>query len=1161
MAILIPILGSAIGGTIFGNAAAGWIIGSALGNILFPKGGGQEGPRIDDLTVTSSAYGVTIPKSFGTVKVAGNIIWALPVREAIKEEKKGGIFGIGGTTVTSYSYSATFALALGEGVADRVIRIWANEKLIYDNGSPVLESVVDLSQPFAVLAEFAKQESGVQGSSIDFEFYSGTEDQPIDPIILADKGSEAIPYRGITYIVFDDIPLADYGNVLPQIKVELAYVNPTILDNTITITPQNGTPSIEPVAEGTAVDWIRRKAYGSLNNDIMSIDLNTMNEVSHGTISSSGLWTGLRHETLTIGRTNGLIYIDTTGQNSGPIISINPTTMQQVGIFGRQSIDLSYKGWTVDTPPDNEPNAVRGDAMVTVVVKGSSGDREFLFHMSLIGAGWLLLNISTSLNSDSYIAHRAIGSVTRATRGEERLGSSDLYFTSTTTISKIVIDYDASTNKLTGLTRGVDDDLTPRLVFVDRTIRNLFYNESDNTLIVEYELTSSSDVGFMKIEVDTYSTLWDIDTGIIGANALLQSSGNSSFYNGGIGVFGFNTTDSIIIDLDLGEMISVANITALSNHSQGLVFNSNTMEGVKNANITGIGRINYFRQGQESTTLATVVSYLCNKSGIESADLNVTELTDTIAGFTISRVSDAKTWLDLLARAYFFEGSESDYVLKFPKKAKASVLTIPSIDLLTFGKSDFSVNTIQEPELPKILELGYIDRLTSYEPGNARSQRIVSPTPTMFSNNKVTLGLPVILEPIEAKSMSEILLYNTWVERDNYQWSLSHKYLKLDPTDVIVVKTDLGDFTTRLVKLELDNSFVIKAAGISHEEALYHSAISSSGGIFVPQTIPGPNLTILHMVNIPLLVPEHDTFGDGMRMYFTMSGKGQDNWEGALLYRSSSSADFSSNDIGQSVREATVGITTTPLADFAFPNSTDKENSINFSLITGDSSSFVSRPLIDMYNDTTTWLLIGEELIQFATVVIESNGSITLSNLIRGRKNTEETMGNHTIGEKVILLDASTIDAVTEAVSNLETVFYYKGVGFGELLSTTETISQVSGGEAEKPYSIVQLKETPSGGDSIITWERRSRLDNSAFLDGTGVNLLGESTEQYEMDIEDVLNPGVVISTIVIDDARTHTITAADKISLGVADITVVVYQISELVGRGRQLEQIEFTL
>ena len=130
MAILVAVGGAALGSAVGLGWQAGWLVGSVVGSLLFPAKGQSvttEGPRLGDLTVSSSAYGASIPIGYGTLRMAGNMIWSLGIREQqnVTRTRSGGKGGGGRSTQTSisYSYFASFALSFGEGPAEDVLRI------------------------------------------------------------------------------------------------------------------------------------------------------------------------------------------------------------------------------------------------------------------------------------------------------------------------------------------------------------------------------------------------------------------------------------------------------------------------------------------------------------------------------------------------------------------------------------------------------------------------------------------------------------------------------------------------------------------------------------------------------------------------------------------------------------------------------------------------------------------------------------------------------------------------------------------------------------------------------------------------------------------------------------------------------------------------------
>ncbi len=200
---LLPAGLSAFGATITGAAigqAAGSLVGGYVDQALFGSSGQSkvtEGARLSDLQVTSSTEGSDIPRVYGRVRLSGQIIWATNFEEqaVTSTQSSGGGKGLsgGGQSVqrTDYLYYANFAVAVAEGEITRIGRIWADGKEL------------DLS-------------------GFIYRVYRGTEDQLPDSLIEAKEGTDNAPaYRGTAYVVFERMPLARFGNRLPQLSFEI----------------------------------------------------------------------------------------------------------------------------------------------------------------------------------------------------------------------------------------------------------------------------------------------------------------------------------------------------------------------------------------------------------------------------------------------------------------------------------------------------------------------------------------------------------------------------------------------------------------------------------------------------------------------------------------------------------------------------------------------------------------------------------------------------------------------------------------------------------------------------------------------------------------------------------------------------------------------------
>ena len=155
-----------------------------------------EGPRLKQFQLMSSRDGTPMPRSYGRVRLAGQVIWASRLKETVTTESRSGK---GGPSQRDYNYSISFALGLCEGEIKSVDRFWVN-------GQPLTTA------------------------GLTFRIYPGTEDQFPDPIISVIDG-DVPAFRGTAYVVFEDFPLDDYGGRLPQFNAEVTRVPPSFSES------------------------------------------------------------------------------------------------------------------------------------------------------------------------------------------------------------------------------------------------------------------------------------------------------------------------------------------------------------------------------------------------------------------------------------------------------------------------------------------------------------------------------------------------------------------------------------------------------------------------------------------------------------------------------------------------------------------------------------------------------------------------------------------------------------------------------------------------------------------------------------------------------------------------------------------------------------------
>ncbi len=177
--VLFSTVGQAVGGPL--GVAVGAVVGNTVDSALSGSGGG----RASGIFLQRSAYGDVLPRIYGRTRTAGQLIWALPME------------GAAGKGQGRRNAGASFAIALSSGPIDRIGRIWADGREI-------------------------RASSGAFESPTIMRVHDGKPGQTVDPLILSAEGPDGTPdYRGMAYVVFENMPVAVFGNRIPNLSFEI----------------------------------------------------------------------------------------------------------------------------------------------------------------------------------------------------------------------------------------------------------------------------------------------------------------------------------------------------------------------------------------------------------------------------------------------------------------------------------------------------------------------------------------------------------------------------------------------------------------------------------------------------------------------------------------------------------------------------------------------------------------------------------------------------------------------------------------------------------------------------------------------------------------------------------------------------------------------------
>jgi hypothetical protein len=1088
-------LGFAVGGPT--GAHLGFLAGSTLGGVLFRPGlPEQRGPRLGDLSVTASTYGLAIARGFGTVRTGGNVIWSSGLKEV--ETRRSRRVGKGGQrqATVAYSYFASLAIAFGAGPAQALLRLWADGKLIYDATG-----------------------TGWLSKGVVARFYPGSEDQLPDPLLQAELGAANTPaHRGLVYLVLEDLALADFGNRIPMITAEIAW-SAAALHPQVSL-PGGGTDSF-------AIDHHRGLAWSATT----------------GRLDRYDLWANQRTATLDLGSNHlpprpdpeGRVYLQPGASNSNPVHQVDPHSCQVVAGMGGSSNNLSYG------------NHVPMSAAIAFVDFPEWGERLLVLggflspgRLGVYNRDQLALRVADNEGLGARIRHLMVDR-------QRRIWALGLNTGGTTTR--------LGRYRLT-LAAGSDGPLFA----LDKQVWNLstlagieqaafaFYDGGDESIV----LLSSASNRLWKWDIASEAVVAERTLGFT-VDQWNTSHFDATLEDGTFFVEGVNRFARI----RASDLVVLREWTRAEWGLSSEILTGGAWHPGSNSLLLRAGstrRLYLDRVEGQGAALPQVVQDLAGLAGLGPADLDVGPLAEeSVRGYLIGRVMSVRDALELLASAYLFDGVESDHKLRFVRRGGAAVATIPA-DHLGAGDAPLSPDRLtrlsetrrQEDELPARIEVHYLDRARDYQQGVQAARRISRPAPTMEAQAVHPLELPLVMEAEQAKRLAEVLLFATWAERTALATTLPPRYLRLDPADPVTIDAGAIAWPARLVSANLGANGVVALEAQAEDAGSYlpTSALADGGGGVPGQLVGVVPPVELFLCDLPLLQDIDGGAGTGTGLYLAVGALGP-GWRAALIYRSSDDLDYA--PVLAAAEAAVWGTLLGSLPPTSRLATWDRDTVITVRLAGGALESRTEGQVLDGANAA----LIGDEVVQFEEVSELGEGVVELRTLLRGRRGTEwVAAAGHPAGARFLLLTDGALYRLPLPLGELGQQRFWRAVSLGQLFEQAPRQVFTARGRDLMPYSPVQLRGVRDGEGSLtLTWIRRTRLGGE-WRDGAGTVPLAEVTETYEVDI---LNGDEVVRTLAAPTPSALYTAAQQTSDFGStqANVTVRIFQLSEAVGRG----------
>ncbi|MCF1711053.1 glycoside hydrolase TIM-barrel-like domain-containing protein [Tabrizicola sp. J26] len=544
-----------------------------------------------------------------------------------------------------------------------------------------------------------------------------------------------------------------------------------------------------------------------------------------------------------------------------------------------------------------------------------------------------------------------------------------------------------------------------------------------------------------------------------------------------------------------------------------------------------------------AVSLAALVRHLCLRAGLAEDLIDVSGLWGAVEGYVIGALESPRASISTLARHFGFDAIETEGVIRFVMRGRASSLTLTVDDLAASREGEaFELTRGQETELPQALKWQAARADEDYDAALVEARRITVDTTRIASES-----FPMAIPPEEAERRCRRALMEAWIGRETASFRLPPSRLALDPADVIRLVHDSREIELRLVSIADSDGRGIEA--VRQDRAAYDLPPGDPrpASLASPVVFGTPDVVMLDLPQI----------SEDQSVHRPLIAAHASPWPGEIaVFRSASTDGFNLlTTFGSRARIGTLAF------DF-FPGPTsrfDLGNALVVDLLSGTLESVTDVALFGGANALAVETEAGVwEIVQAGAAELIAPGRYRLTRLLRGQRGTEHAMGNPVpTGARVVVLD-TTLASLPIAEADLGLPWNWR-VGPAARSVTDDSYTALGftpTGRGLVPFAPVHVEQpwrtARSPGDLTIRWTRRSRAMVADAWEQVEVPL-AEDLESYDVQILD----GAAVKRTLTGTTTAVLYTAAQQSAdwgapLGPGQtLAIRIFQLSNRLGRG----------
>ena len=1130
-------VGGTIAGSFIGQPALGAGAGGLIGSLLYPPDDiVQEGSRVNNQATTASAYGMMRPWGYGVYVVSGNIIDGSD-RRIIQHSDKQSSGGKGGgpKVVTVWETAERdLAVGLGQGPISGVLRIYANEQLIWD----------------------ATPGSTVRSPEwLDVQIYLGTETQEPDPTLESIYGVGNVPaYRGEAYVMFRKFQLEAFNNTEPSFRF---------------VVVRNGTSGTNEVILDPGLGYSGGNLLYDRNRRLMHF--------TGGKLTAGGDPPG---DVL------GFIY-DPNVQKA--IITYTwPTDFTQLDEGAGASL------FSIPTLVDGVPVSLGANAHL-IVHGEKTGVVYWAIYDASNGAyiGDIYANLYSGVNTTSITADETRGiiyqetfdasafysflnviefEITSGTVSELRRDSVAIPIANRDGIGQWSWDGDPSVPE--GTTRAgkilvkANDQVDTKTYLCLIDVNNRAWVEKYVEVTANFDTVNTS---IIKIVWDSVQELfWCIGrstTGLGWTRFVAYDLDLNIVYNSDHNITLYTFPDYITYDAatKIIYLFVTSTLYRYDTTSQTFLDNLSGWTGTSSPTDTnmqyhaptrtvwrkGNDKIYLYQLDQLSvntTTLDEIIDDICDRAGLASAQYKTDACSSiTVEGYWVDTGGSYRSKLLPLLSAYLVYGVDKESYIEFLPYSTNVVAQIPERDLAaSIGdepRALVDVERLYEEELPYKVEVTYYNANAEYEQGSQAATRKAN-----FSlSGKQSFVYPIVLTDDEAAALADVKIHMAHVARLRFKLSLMPKWRWLAGADLIRFTDDNGvGHIARIMRKEFVQG-VVQIEAERFDPSVLTSFLSGVAVVGRTTAVLQNTLMLVSYLDAPLFREQDDDAG-----FYAAATAYSSTFNGGSVYKSpDGTGDWTlvKSFFGRSRVGRVIEAMPAPENHHVW----DATTSVTVDMVSGELESAAASAVVRGAN----LCLIGGhgrwEACRFADKTLVSAGRYSVTNFLRGRYGTEHAMEDHIAGDTLVMISEGDLQYFQDQLANLSVERVYRAVPFGADLYGFYTVDTrfINRGVCMEPYAPdpFQADKDYSTLDITFDWQERTRYRSANAWTGTA----SETSASFSLDVKDAA--GSVVGTYATT-GNEFVYARASQVADGFSSVisetgSFEVFQISDRVGRG----------